>query len=52
LDNGYFEGFVLIKLAITDMSSKIDEVMKNNAAAFAKLAANKSFDELNAELKA
>lgn len=51
LDNGYFEGFVLIKLAITDMSSKIDEVMKNNAAAFAKLAANKSFDELDKELK-
>ena len=50
-DDGSYEAFCLIKLSLADMTSKIDEVLKNNAAAFAKLQANKGFDELKESLK-
>ena len=46
-----YEAFALMKVSLKDMSSKIDEVMKNNAAAYAKLQANKAFDDLAKELK-
>ena len=46
-----YEAFALMKVSLKDMSSKIDEVMKNNAAAYAKLQANKGFDDLAKELK-
>ncbi|OHD13487.1 MAG: hypothetical protein A2086_03390 [Spirochaetes bacterium GWD1_27_9] len=45
------EAFVLMKVSLKDMSSKIDDLMKNNAAAYAKLQANKAFDDLSKELK-
>ncbi len=51
LEDGSYEAFVLIKLSLADLSSKVDEIMKNNAAAYAKLQANKAFDDLNKELK-
>ncbi len=48
----YYEAFVLYKLSLKDMSSKIDEIMRQNSANYAKLQAKKGFDELAAELKA
>jgi len=51
LEDGSFEAFVLVKLSLADLSSKVDEIMKNNAAAYAKLQANKAFEDLNKELK-
>lgn len=51
LEDGNYEAFVLIKLSLADLSSKVDEIMKNNAAAYAKLQANKAFEDLNKELK-
>lgn len=50
LEDGSFEVFVLIKLGLSDFSSKVDAVMKANAAAFAKLQATKALDELSAEI--
>ena len=50
LDDGNFEVFVLIKLGLSDFGAKVDQVMKANAAAFAKLQATKALDELSAEI--
>ncbi|MBP5706411.1 MAG: LPP20 family lipoprotein [Spirochaetales bacterium] len=50
LDDGNYEVFVLIKLGLADFGAKVDQVMKANAAAFAKLQATKALDELSAEI--
>lgn len=51
LEDGSYEAFVLVKLSLADLSVKVDQIMKNNAAAYAKLQANKAFEDLNKELK-
>lgn len=43
--------FVMVRLSLADMSGAIEEVMKNNAAAYARLQANKGFEDLENELK-
>lgn len=47
-----YAAYVLVRLAMEDMGGKIDEIVKANAAAYAKLQANKAFDDLAEELKA
>jgi hypothetical protein len=46
-----YAAYVLIKLSLADMGGKIDAILKANSAAFAKLQANKAFDDLAKELK-
>ncbi|MCK4795919.1 MAG: LPP20 family lipoprotein [Spirochaetes bacterium] len=43
--------YVLIKLSLSDMGGAIDEIVKANSAAYAKLQASRSFDDLAKELK-
>ena len=50
LEDGNFEVFVLVRLGLADFGAKVDQVMKANAAAFAKLQATKALDDLSAEI--
>lgn len=43
--------YVLVKLNLADMSGSIEQIMRDNAAAYARLQAKKGFDELEKELK-
>lgn len=47
-----YEVYACMKIGLTDLSGKINDAMKQNAAAYAKLQANKSFEELEEELRA
>ncbi len=49
--DGSYEAFVLVQVQLADMSNRIDEVMRNNAAAYARLQANRGFDELTQALR-
>lgn len=43
--------YVLVRLNLADMSGAIDELVKKQASAYAKLRANKGFEDLAKELK-
>lgn len=50
-EDGSIEVFTLVTVSLTDMGARIDEIMKDKAQAYARLQANKGFDELKKELK-
>jgi hypothetical protein len=43
--------YCLVKLSLADMGGAIDEIVRANSAAYAKLQANRAFDDLASELK-
>jgi|GEM_PF-1188697 len=51
LDSKTFAVYVLVKISLKDMSGIIKDVLKANANEYAKLRANKGFEELNEELE-
>ncbi|MCG8573060.1 MAG: LPP20 family lipoprotein [Spirochaetes bacterium] len=50
-EEGYIEVFVLVEVSLADMGSRIDQIMKDKAQAYARLRANIAFEELKEELK-
>lgn len=50
-DDGKYIAYCLVELKLADMTGAIDEIVKQNSAAFAKLQANRAFDDLANELK-